>query len=155
METISGRVPDELYQWFASLKVEGAPTSSDKLRMLLAQLKRQHEGSVDYVSAHTWFRDMISPLQRDLASLAHTDKVESDVLNTAIEHVAALAATLLSARTATHAAGVAVEDAVVRRLFVALEALLRQAVTPTAAALDPKVVRRHATRCVELARIIG
>jgi hypothetical protein len=64
MQMLSGRVPDDLYQWFASVEVERAVTTSDKLRVLLGQLKRQYDGSLDYVSALSWFRDLAAPLRQ-------------------------------------------------------------------------------------------
>ena len=41
MEPLSARIPSDLYLWLAQLQVEGAATNSDKLRVLLGQLKRQ------------------------------------------------------------------------------------------------------------------
>ena len=32
-------------------------------------MKRQHEGSLDYVSAQSWFADVIAPLKRGLTAL--------------------------------------------------------------------------------------
>ncbi|MBL8303654.1 MAG: hypothetical protein JNM26_12880, partial [Ideonella sp.] len=58
MEPLSARIPSELYLWLAQLQVEGATTNSDKLRVLLGQLKRQHDGALDYVAAHAWARDL-------------------------------------------------------------------------------------------------
>jgi hypothetical protein len=50
---------------------------------------------------------------------------------------------------------VAIEDALVRRVFGVTEALLRQAVTTSAAAYEPTVVRRHAKQTIELSRLLA
>ena len=47
MEPLSARIPSDLYLWLAQLQVEGATTNSDKLRVLLGQLMRQHDGAFD------------------------------------------------------------------------------------------------------------
>jgi len=154
METVSGRIPDELYQWFASLKVEGAVTNSDKLRLLLGQLKRQHEGSLDYVSALAWFRGLTTPLRVSLSELERDEAMHSEVLTTLVEHVCALAATLVSSHPHDRKTAVDFEESVVRRVFAMTEGLLRQAVTPNAAAFEPKVVRRHSAQTTELAKLI-
>lgn len=154
METVSGRIPGELYQWFASLKVEGAVTNSDKLRLLLGQLKRQHEGSLDYVSALAWFRDVTAPLRLNLSKLERDEAMHSELLTTLVEHVCALAAALISSQPDDRKAAIELEEAVVRRVFSMTEALLRQAVTPNAAAFDPKVVRRHCAQTTELAKLV-
>jgi hypothetical protein len=153
METISGRVPDDLYHWFAALQVGGAVTNSDKLRELLAQLKRQHEGSLDYVSAQSWFRDLVSPLKRGLATLERDENIHSEVLSALTEHLSALAATMISAHPNTREEAVALESAMVKRVFSMTEVLLRQAVTTEAAAIDPAVVRKHCAQTVELAKL--
>jgi hypothetical protein len=146
METISGRVPDDLYQWFAELHVEGAFTNSDKLRELLARMKRQHEGSLDYVSAQSWFADVIA-LERD-------EGIRSEVLSTLADHLTALASTLVSAHPHTKEEAAALEEQIVKRVFAMAEALLRQGVTPRAPAYDPKVVRKHCAQTIELAKLV-
>jgi hypothetical protein len=138
METISGRVPDDLYQWFAELHVEGAFTNSDKLRELLARMKRQHEGSLDYVSAQSWF----------------AEGIRSEVLSTLADHLTALASTLVSAHPHTKEEAAALEEQIVKRVFAMAEALLRQGVTPRAPAYDPKVVRKHCAQTIELAKLV-
>jgi hypothetical protein len=155
METVSGRIPDDLYQWFASLRVEGAITSSDKLRELLAQMKRQHDGSLDLVSAQSWFRDVLTPFRTELGALERDEGLQSEVVNVIVEHVAALVAVLLSAHPIDKKEAVTVEDILVRRVFGLTESMLRQAVTPRAAGFDPGVVRRYSKQAVELAKLVS
>jgi Arc/MetJ-type ribon-helix-helix transcriptional regulator len=155
METVSGRIPAELYQWFAALRVEGAITNSDKLRVLLAQMKRQHEGSMDYVSALGWFRDVSSPLRVALSRLERDEGMHSELLATLMEHLSALAATVVSSQPQDRASALELEEAIVRRVFAMTEALLRQAVTPQAAAFDSAVVRRHCGQSIQLAGLVN
>jgi hypothetical protein len=155
METVSGRIPDDLYQWFASLQVEGAVTSSDKLRELLAQMKRQHDGSLDLVSAQSWFRDVLTPFRTALGTLERDEGLQSEVVNVIVEHVATLVAVLLSAHPTDKKEATAVEDTLVRRVFGLTESMLRQAVTPRAAGFDPGVVRRYSKQAVELAKLVS
>jgi hypothetical protein len=155
METVSGRIPDELYQWFAALQVDGAVTSSDKLRELLAQVKRQYEGSLDLVSAQAWFRDVVAPLRTRLTTLERDEALHSEVVVQLVEQASALAAVLVSAHPRDKDEAAALEDALVRRVFGMTEALLRQAVTTKAAAFEPGVVRRHSKQTIELARLLS
>ena len=154
MEMVAGRVPDDLYQWFASLQLERAVTSSDKLRVLLAQLKRQYEGALDYVSALSWFRDVTGPLRQALGILERDEGKQSEVVTTLVEHLNALAATLVSAQPKSEAEAIVLEQTIVRRVFAMTEALLRQAVTTNAAAFDPKVVQKHCRQTIELAKLV-
>jgi hypothetical protein len=155
METLAGRVPADLYQWFAALQVEGATTNSDKLRGLLAQMKRQYDGSFDYVAAQSWFRDLTAPLRLSLGALERDAGAHSEVMSSLIEHLCALSALLLSARATTEQEAAATEDALVKRVFAMTEGLLRQAITSRAQAFEPSVVKKHAGNTVELAKIIN
>ena len=155
MVPISGRIEDDLYQWFISLQFEGAKTNSDKLREALKELKRQHDGTSDFVTAQAWFQNLCKPLRQRLALVDRDEKLHSEVMAVLIEHITALAATLISAQPQTKEQTVQLEEQLVRRSFAMTEALLRQAVTSSAAAFDPSVMRRHCERTVELAKLIN
>jgi hypothetical protein len=155
MEMLSVRIPADVYAWFAALEIEGAVTSSDKLRVLLAQLKRQHEGTMDYVSAMAWFRDLMARPRQDLATVERDSGVHSEVAASLLENTCALAATALSSHPQNKREAQAMEEQLVRRALAMAEGLLRQAVTPAAAAYDPKVVRRHIGSVADLARLVS
>jgi hypothetical protein len=155
METVSARIPADLYAWFASLEVEGAVTSSDKLRVLLGQLKRQHDGAMDFASANAWFRDLAGRLRQDMATLERDGSGHSEVMNSLVEHLAAMAATVISAHPQSRKEAQSVEDQLVRRGVSMAEALLRQGITAQAAAYDPKVIRRHAASLTDMARLMA
>ena len=61
MQTVSARIPVEDLQWLATLEIQGATTPSDKLRALVAQLRRQHEGALEYSASLQWMRDLVAP----------------------------------------------------------------------------------------------
>lgn len=143
MEPLSARIPGDLYLWLAQLQVEGATTNSDKLRVLLGQLKRQHDGAFDYVAAHAWARDLTGRLRDALVRTEGRSGVHSDVMIALLEHLNSALALTVSQAPADEAEAAKLEDALVRRTFALCETLLRQATTTTAAAYDPDVVRRY------------
>lgn len=155
MEPLSARIPTELYLWLAQLQVEGATTNSDKLRVLLGQLKRQHEGAFDVVAAQAWCRDLLARLRHSLNTLEATQQQHSDVLLLLLEQATHAMALLLSAAPATAEQARQLEDQLVRRSFALTEGLLRQATTSGAAAFDPGVVQRHLATTLELAQAIA
>lgn len=155
MVPISGRIEDDLYQWFISLQFEGAKTNSDKLREALKELKSQHDGASDVVKAHAWLQNLVQPLRQGLSTVDRDELAHSEVMSILIEHLASMAATLISSRPQTRDEAAQVEEQLVRRAFAMTEALLRQAVTSSAAAFDPEVIRRHCQRTVELAQLIN
>lgn len=155
MVPISGRIEDDLYQWFISLEYQGAKTNSDKLREALKELRGQHEASADFVKAQAWMHSMAHPLRQSLSVLERDQAVHSEVMASLIEHVIAMAALVLSGRPDTTEQAVQIEEQLVRRAIGMTEALLRQALTPSAAAFDHDVVRRHSARITELATLIN
>ncbi|MFT3817900.1 MAG: hypothetical protein QM750_09780 [Rubrivivax sp.] len=151
MEPLSARIPSDLYLWLAQLQVEGATTNSDKLRVLLGQLKRQHDGAFDYVAAHGWARELTGRLREALVRIEGRSGRHSEVLRLFLEHLTGALALVVSTAPADEAAAAQVEDQLVRRAFALAESLLRQATTSAAAAYDPAVVRRHMAATIELA----
>jgi hypothetical protein len=151
MEPLSARLPSDLYLWLAQLQVDGATTNSDKLRVLLGQLKRQHDGAFDYVAAHAWAREMTHRLREALVRIEGQEGRHSEVLGQLVEQVTTLMALVISAAPATAAEATRLEDALVRRAALLGESLLRQATTGAAHAFDPEVVKRHLGPSVELA----
>ncbi|MFZ5548448.1 MAG: hypothetical protein ACOZJX_07115 [Pseudomonadota bacterium] len=151
MEPLSARIPSDLYLWLAQLQVEGATTNSDKLRVLLGQLKRQHDGAFDFVAAHAWSRDLVGRLRDALVRVEGTAGRHSEVLNAVLDHLASTLALAISQTPADAAQAAQLEDAMVRRAFSLAEALLRQGLTDEAAAYDPAVVARHMAATIQLA----
>jgi len=155
MEPLSARIPSDLYLWLAQLQVEGATTNSDKLRVLLGQLKRQHDGVFDYVAAHAWARDMTALLREALVKIEGQSGKHSEVLNVLLDHLTTSLAMVVSNAPGDEASAAKLEDALVRRAFALVDALLRQATTAAATAYDPTVVRRHMPATLELVATIS
>lgn len=151
MEPLSARIPSDLYLWLAQLQVEGAATNSDKLRVLLGQLKRQHDGAFDYVAAHAWARDLLGRLREALVRAEGRTGKHSEVVSLLLDHLTALLALAVSQAPASDGDASQFEEALVRRAFALCETLLRQATPPSAAAYDPTVVRRLMAPTLELA----
>jgi len=150
MEPLSARIPGDLYLWLAQLRVEGATTNSDKLRVLLGQLKRQHDGAFDYAAAHAWARDLTGQSREALVAMEGRSGVHSDVMAAILDHTTAALALLVSQAPKDDSQAVKLEEALVRRSFALCETLLRQAATSAASAYDPTVVQRHMAGTIEL-----
>lgn len=155
MEPLSARIPSDLYLWLAKLRIDDATTNSDKLRVLLGQLKRQDEGAYDYVAAHAWARELTSRLRQALVRIEGAGGAHSDVLSALIEYNVASLALLVSQVPTNETEAKKLEDTLVKRSFALFESLLRQATTDKAAAYDPPVVRRHLGNVIELARALA
>lgn len=151
MEPLSARIPSDLYLWLAQLQVEGATTNSDKLRVLLGQLKRQHDGALDYVAAHAWARDLTGRLRKALVRSEGRTGKHSEVVSLLLDHLTSMLALVVSQAPTSDDDTTKMEEALVRRAFALCETLLRQGTTSIAAAYDPTVVRRLMGPTLDLA----
>jgi hypothetical protein len=154
MVPVSGRLPEELYQWLSTLPMEGATTVSDKIRAAVSTLKRLHDGDSEYMGALAMQRDLGRTTRDQIAVLERSAGVHSAVLAAFSEHVPGLIATLNSAQVTDVKSARELEEQMVRRLFQLTETMLRQAVTPQAAAFDERVVHKQAARLVDLVQVI-
>ena len=154
MVPVSGRISDDLYQWLATVQLDGATTVSDKLRVAVATLKRLHDGDSDYLGALNMYRDL-GRSTRDRVAALEAVNGHSEVLAAIGEHAPALAATFSSAQITTLADAVALERIAVKRSLQLAETLVRQALTSNASAHDQQVVRNNIGRIVELAQIVS
>lgn len=158
MQTLSARVPSEDLEWLASLNIPGAVSPSDKLRTLIGQMRRQHEGTIDYAAGLAWLRELLAPFVTAMRALEHQHRTHSEALSLAAEWLPQLMATLLSARPAGRDArdrAVETEDIVVQRCMQFLTSLLRLAITQQAACYNPAVVDKHLPQVLEVAEIVA
>jgi hypothetical protein len=154
MVPVSGRIPEDLYQWLATHSLEGAATMSDKLRVAVSTLKRLHDGDSEYNDALALIRDMGRSTRESLVSLEQ-NYGHSEVTAAIHEHSLAMTASLVSAQIATLEDAVKLEERLVRRAMQLSEALLRQAITNQASAFDSAVILNHCMKVVELVRVLS
>jgi len=158
MQTLSVRIPSEDLEWLAAIEISGASTPSDKLRALIAQMRRQHQGTMDYSACVAWLRDMLGPFVLALREAENRHRLHSEAVNAVVEWVPQIMATMLSERRfGKDAPGQAkdLEAALVQRSFQLFSALMRMGVTPDSECYDPNVIEKHLPRVIELANLIS
>jgi|GraSoiStandDraft_4_1057263.scaffolds.fasta_scaffold510888_2 hypothetical protein len=157
MQTLSARIPTEDMEWLAGLDMQGAVSPSDKLRALIAQMRRQHDGTLDYEASLGWLRDLVAPFVTGVRAFEHHNRMHSEVLTLAAEWLPQVMATLLSERALAKDAkkhAIDVEDVVVQRCFQLLASIMRLAVTRDAACYNPAVIDKHLSTVLEIAGIV-
>jgi hypothetical protein len=158
MQTLSARVSSEDVAWLASLQIDGAITPSDKLRALIGQMRKQHEGALDYAACSAWLRDLLSPAVTDVRAFEHQQRMHSAAVAAILEWAPQVMATLLSQHRFEGdgtAGAVAFEASVMQQSFQMLAALLRLGVTPGADCYAPGIIDKHLPRVLELAQLIS
>lgn len=158
MQTVSARIPVEDLEWLATFEIQGATTPSDKLRALVTQIRRQHQGSLDYGASLQWMRDLVSPFVTAVGSFEHRQSRHSEVVRLVSDWAPQVMAMLVAegalARDPQRKL-LEIEEKLVARVFQLLMAVLRLAVTPSADCYDPKVLEKHLPQLIELAGVVN
>ena len=157
MQTVSARIPTEDLQWLATLQVQGASTPSDKLRALVAQLRRQHEGALEYGASLQWMQDLVSPFATALGAFEHRQGKHSEVVRLISDWVPQLMALLVSENTLGREPlrrAQEIEEKLVARSIQLLLGILRLGITPGVDCYDPQVLDKFLPQVIELSSII-
>lgn len=158
MQTVSARIPGEDLEWLATLDVQGATTPSDKLRSLVSQLRRQHEGALDFGASHQWMRDLVAPFVTAVGAFEHRHSKHSEVVRLVADWVPQTMALLVAENSfgrEPQRKALEIEEKLTTRLFQLVTTLLRLGVTPTADCYDPRVLEKHLPQLLDLAGVIA
>jgi hypothetical protein len=158
MHTLSARIPADDLEWIAGLDIQGAVSPSDKVRALIAQMRRQHEGTLDYERSLSWLRDLVAPFVTAVRALENQNRMHSEVLTLAAEWLPQVMATLLSERGLGRDArdrAMEIEDLVAQRCFQLLTSLLRLGVTRDTGCYSPASLDRHLPKVLEISQIVA
>lgn len=158
MQTVSVRIPSEDLEWLATLNLQGAATPSDKLRALVAQLRRQHEGATDYAASLTWMRDLLSPFAARIGAVEHRQGNHSELVRLLAEWTPQVMALLIAENgtgSQTQQRAMQLEERLATKVFQLMAGTLRLAVTQTADCYDPKVLEKHLPQIIELVGMIA
>jgi hypothetical protein len=156
---LSVRLSDEDTNFLANLEMDGAVTSSEKIRGLIRIARQRAEEPTSFPAALALSHDYLAHSVRSVRILEQDADKHSDVtmgLMTTAEEFLALALTVPKA-AGGDGAGDALRQHEARLVDCAArmtEQLLRWALTPTAPAYDPAVVTHRLSGLEDLMRLI-
>ena len=153
MAPLSARIPADLYTWLAALQLDGATTTSDKLRILLGQLKKEEDILADPAQAHVWLGERLYPLRQALNRIELQSGQHSDALTLLLQHSTQLMALLLASQPHTQAQATELEAQLVSHTLRMAELLLRQGLGPQHASYNPDVIHQGIGGIVALAAL--
>ncbi|MDG4595180.1 MAG: hypothetical protein P9F75_05740 [Candidatus Contendobacter sp.] len=158
MQTLSIRIPDEDFQWLSSLQEADAKTPSEKLRALLARIRKQEAGMTSPEMCAAWMRTLARPFLDTVSVHERKHKIHSDLVSLVSESAPRIMATLISTRLSEDASqeeALDVEAVLAQQCFRLLTSLLRAAVTTHPATYDEDVLDRYLPDIIEIADIIA
>jgi hypothetical protein len=155
METVGVRFPSSDIEWLASLRIKGAVTPSDKIRSLVAEARRRHEGHADVEACLAWLRDLLAPEITALRTEELERGTHSELITLVAEALPQMFALLLARPAPGPDARERQEDMLARLCFRLFESILRLGVTTRSACYNPDVISGLLPPVIELSRIIS
>lgn len=153
MAPLSARIPADIYTWLATLQLDGATTTSDKLRILLGQLKTNDDILTDPAQAHAWVCQQLHPLRQAINHIETQTGQHSDAVTLLLQHSTQLLALLLTSRPHTLAQATELETRLVSHALQMCEVLLRQGLGKQNASYNPYVITQHIEGILALATL--
>lgn len=158
---LSTRVTDEDAAFLARLEIEGAETPSDKIRALIGEARRRHEGKRDFRSALARVSDLLAPVEADVRAAEHATQQRSELVRLTSGWLAEALAFLVS-QGQEEAGGpkkagallLATERGLADRVFQLMEAILRLGVTGEAPCYDRAAISERLGPILELLEVI-
>lgn len=154
---LSVRVSPDDAAFIERVDLGEAATPSEKVRTLLAEARKRHEGFSDYSSCLGMVQEMLAPTLQRLRAAEHRERVHSElVLELAQWMPEALAFLLtgLSDDALDRSDLEEFEEGVAERLFRLIENVIRMNVTKECRGYDPSVVAKRMAPVVELVQVI-
>ena len=145
-------------EFLARLSIAGAVTPSEKLRAVLAETRRRHEGQQDFAGCVTLIEDMLSPALGRLREQELNRQMHSEFLAKLYSWLPAAAALLVTGIRNDGENGEALgrlEASLADRVFSLIEASLRLGLTTRSPCYDPGLIAERVDGVLELAELIG
>ena len=155
---ISVRVSPDDAAFIAEMNVAGASTPSDKVRALLAEARKRHQGFSDYSSCLGMVQEMLAPTLQRLRAAEHRESVHSELVLELTQWMPEAMAFLLTSLDGTDQDRgdlEAFEQGVAERMFRLIENVIRMNVTRECRGYDPSVVARRMGPVIELVGVIA
>lgn len=156
---VSVRLSPEEAEFLARLQIQGATTPSEKLRAIIADVRRKQESPADYSVALVDANQALSPVFRQLQEAETAQQSYSAVvalLREWLPEMLAYVTTLGLQRDDLDAPGAleTFESGVADRLVRLVDGLFQHAVTGRCQCYQPDVLARRMDSIRELARLI-
>lgn len=155
---LSVRLSEDDSAFLAQLELEGAVTSSDKVRGLIRQARQRTERPDSFAGALAASHEALGPALRSVREAEQASERRSGVvigLLTAVEEFLALSLSTPAEMAAADEAAMSRHEArLVDCAARMTEQMLRWAVTPSAPAYDPGVVARRLAALNDLMTLI-
>lgn len=159
MVAISARISHDDAEFISGLQIEGAVTPSDKLRAIIADVRRRSSGTGDYRSAVAVVQQLLEPVSTQSRQLELEQRMHSELVARVIEWLPDVMGLILSSSAALvdgepNAELVNLERGLADRVFLLMESVLQMGVTRRCPCYDTAAILTRVEPILDLARVI-
>jgi hypothetical protein len=158
MVNIGARVPQQDAEFISNLTIEGAKTPSDKVRAIIAEARRRHQGSDDFNACFDLANNMLAAFTARTRQLEMEHGIHSEMVTRTLEWLPDMVAYVMSSKQTLKdgsAKGlIRVEKGVADRVFRLMESVLQMSVTQRCPCYDKNAVQDRIDPVLDLARVI-
>ena len=158
MVAIGARVPQVDAEFISQLKIDGAATPSDKVRVIIADARRRHQGSNNYDACLEQVNGLLATTNRMLRHAELEAKNHSELLARTLDWLPDMMAYLLSSKKKLEEGDpdemLSLEEDVADRVFRLIESILQMGVTRHCTCYDKNLISERVQPILDLARVI-
>jgi len=159
MVTIGARVPHEDAEFISQLKIEGAKTPSDKMRAIVSEARRRHQGMNDYKKCLEVTNSFVEPFNSKVLHLEMENDTHSELIIRTLEWLPEAMAFIMSSKQRLdddniNDVMINIEKGFVDRVFRLMESILQMGVTRRSSCYNEDAILDRVEPVMELVRVI-
>lgn len=156
---LSARISQEDAEFLSSLQIQGANSPSEKLRVIIAETRKRHEGMQDYRSSLMMYQDMINRFITVTRELEKEYQVHSEPVSRLAEWLPDIMAFVTTMGLELQQSGnvetlIKMEDGITDRSFRLIQSILQMGVTDICCCYESDAISKRMDSVVKLIDII-
>ena len=159
---LTARVSQEDIEFLATIDVDGARSTGDKVRHIIAEARLRREVQKDFDSAYRMIRDLIDPSAKSVRNAENRCGAHSELTARIIQWLPDIMAYLVSSEIEVESSDdggsktslAALEKGLAKKVFLLLESVLRMGITDKSACYDESIISNSIGSISELCKIV-
>lgn len=157
--TLSARISHEDAEFISRLDIDGAKTPSDKLRHIITEARRRHEGSQDYRGSMHTVGDMLSTVNTLIREQELEHHVHSELVTRILDWLPDTMAFIMASEASLNKQAapkqlLEIESGINERIFRLFESVLQLGITEYCPCYNNRAIQERVKPILELVQII-
>lgn len=157
--SLSTRISQDDAEFLSGITIQGAKTPSEKLRVIISETRKRHEGMQDYRSSLTMYQDLLNRVVSETREMELEHQIHSELLTRLTEWLPDMMAFLTATGAElqqTHSVESLkyLEEGIADRSFRLIQSVLQMGITDTCPCYQTDAVAKRMSAVVSLVNIM-